>query len=288
MTIFDSLPTALTIVPGSVSGAVQSGNAVVVQSTLAPALSGGIDLRLFPPYEGYMPLSASYAPIPCTGSCDDRVFTAEIPAGILFNGTIYKSIGISTNGFMQLGGEALASPQNQQLPSATTPNSVLAPFWTDLQPAGTDGTGGGRLYAAYAAFPSGRTWLVVEWNNVLAKGSSAKHTFQIWLQVGGQVEDVTFSYLALESLGAGGALTVGAEDGLGAHGESYYYNGAGTAPVPYSNITVSSIAPAPGGTAQITFRATGQSIGTFTHCGVALRNGSNEIATSCLPITIRP
>jgi hypothetical protein len=286
MTIFDSLPAALRIVPGSVTGAMQSGNAVVVQSTLAPALPEGMYLSAFPPYDGYLPLSTYYPAITCSGSCDDRVFSAPVPAGILFNGTVYQSINISTNGFVQLGGSTLAAPVNQQMPDAAAPNSVLAPFWTDLHPAGTDGQGGGQMYAGYLTYPSGRTWLVIEWRDVRAKGLSARHTFQVWLQTGGQVEDVTFSYMALESLGANGALTVGAEDGGGLHGTSFYYNGAGTAPAQYSNVTVASTQPGPGGTARITFRATGQSTGTFTHCGAAIRDGSGEIAVSCLPVTV--
>ena len=211
-----------------------------------------------------------------------------MPAGILFKGTIYRSVSISTNGFLQLGGEAVAAPVNQRLPNPSAPNNVLAPFWTDLHPAGTDGTGGGQLYAGYAAFPSGRTWLVIEWSNVLAKGTNAKHTFQVWLQVGGQVEDITFSYIVLESLGAGGALTVGAEDAQGELGKSYYYNGSGSPPTPASNLTVSSSEPATGGTARITFRATGRGTGTLTHCGVAVREHSQEVAVSCVPITVRP
>ena len=49
MIVFDSLPAALQLVPDSVTGAVRSGNAVVQQTTLAPAVSGGIDVRLLSP-----------------------------------------------------------------------------------------------------------------------------------------------------------------------------------------------------------------------------------------------
>lgn len=287
VTVYDVLPSALRLVPGSIIGAVQSGNAVVQRATLEAALPGGIDIR--PTYyEAFLPLAGYYPAIPCSGSCDDRIFTATIPSGILFNGVIWSKLAISTNGFVQLGGDASAAPGNQRLPDPWAPNSILAPFWTDLHPAGTDGAGGGAIYAGYASYPSGRTWLVIEWNNVISKGTSARHTFQVWLQVGGQVEDVTFSYFALESLGAGGALTVGAENPSGNEGASYYFNGQGTAPVPQSNLLVSSVEPAPGGSARVSFRATGQATGTITHCAVALRDGGSEAAVSCLPVTIRP
>ena len=92
----------------------------------------------------------------------------------------------------------------------------------------------------------------------------------------------------LESLGAGGGLTVGAENSAGTAGTNYFYNGTGTAPIPQTNLYVSSPGPSPGGTHTLTFRARGQATGTFTHCAVVTRSGSTEYGTSCVPVVVVP
>lgn len=286
--LYDTLPGGLQLVPGSVANGSASGNIVYHAPTLAAADPGTLDLRVFPPWEGFGTLTGTYAPIPCAGSCDDRTFTASVPAGILFNGQVHTSITISTNGFIQFGAGGNAAPVNQSMPSAATPNDTLAAFWTDLHPAGSDGQGAGNLYAGYLGFGSGRTYLVIEWNDVIAKGSTARHTFQIWLQIGGQVEDVTFAYSKLESLGAAGALTVGAENTTGTLGRNFYFNGAGTPPQEETNVFVSSPGPSPGGTHTLTFRIRGITTGTHWHCGVVYRPGRTDFGTHCIPVVVQP
>ena len=144
------------------------------------------------------------------------------------------------------------------------------------------------MYAGYLMFPSGRNYLAIEWNNVEVKGSPARHTFQIWLQVGGQVEDVSYSYERLESLGAGALLTVGAENGTGTVGKSYFFNGTGVAPAPQSNLFISSPGPAPGGAHTMTFRVRGMTAGTFSHCAVVTRTGSTDYGAMCIPVVVQP
>ena len=286
--VYDTLPSQLQLVAGSVAGGSSSGNTVYEFPTLAAADPGSLDISLFPPWDGFTSASTMFPPIPCSGSCDDRVFTASVPYGILFNGQVHSSITISTNGFMQLGTGATASPVNQSLPDATTPNNVLAPFWTDLHPAGTDGQGAGNLYAGYFAVPSGRIYLLIEWKDVITKGSTSRHTFQIWLQVGGHVEDVTFTYFRVETFGAGGALTIGAEDGTGTQGRSHYFNGSGIPPRVETQLFVASPGPSAGGTHTISFQIRGLTTGTFTRCAVVHQPGRTEFGTSCIPVVVQP
>jgi hypothetical protein len=287
ITMYDVLPPALQLVPGSVSGATAFGNAIAFQGPLAGAIPGSVDVRPGAPFEGFISLSTYYPAIPCAGSCDDRFFVAQVPAGILFNGVSYTSISLSTNGFVQLGGGNSSWPQNRNMPDPTPPNNVLAPFWTDLHPLGTDGLGGGKMYFGYLTYPSGRTWVVAEWNDVLVKGSTARQTFQVWLQVGGRIEDIVYSYIKVQGNGAFGSLTIGAESANGTLGEPYYYNGTGTMPVANTNLMVSSPQASAGGTATITFQATGRASGPYTNCAWVLNNLSPEIAVSCVGGTVR-
>ena len=290
VTLYDVLPARLALVPGSVVNATAYGNAVAFQGVLAAATPGTIDVRPGPTNEGYLSLSGYYAPFPCAGSCDDRTFAGAIPEGILYNGTVYTSIEMSTNGFMRLGGAAgTAAPVNLQLPSALAPSNTLAPFWTDLHPAGTDGLGSGTLYAGMFHYPSGRTWLVAEWKDVVEKNGTAKYSFQVWLRIGGTVEDISFTYKKLEGNGAGGFLTVGAQNGDGSAGDSYYYNGAGTFPSTglEGDLIAASPGPSPGGARTITFQAKGVSKGAWTNCGVMANNVDSATSVSCFSGTVK-
>jgi uncharacterized repeat protein (TIGR01451 family) len=286
VTAVDTLPSGLTLVSGSVSGGTQSGNTVWWQGTLAPATPGGVDVRIGPANDGYGSLASYYAAIPCSGSCDDRVFTGAVPSGILFNGVVYTQVSFSTNGLVQLGGDATSSPVNLQMPNAAAPNNLMAPFWTDLYPAGTDGKGSGKMYVGYITVGSYRTWLVIEWADVVAKGTTAKHSFEVWLQVGGQTEDITYTYNKLPTYGANGFLTIGAENAAGTTGTTYYYNGAGVPPVVNTDLIVASPKPSPGGSATVTFLAKGATVGSWTHCGVLIQNGTTDYGVSCVPIAV--
>jgi hypothetical protein len=245
-------------------------------------------VRPGPVNDGFVSLGGFYAPIPCTGSCDNQVFTGSVPPGILFNGVVYTQISLSTNGLLQLGGDATASPVNLQMPNPAAPNNLLAPFWTNLHPAGTDGLGTGKMYVGYLTFGRYRTWLVVEWNDVVDAGGTARHTFQVWLQVGGAVQEVTYTYSKIGSYGAGGLLTVGAENAAGTSGDTYYYNGAGTPPATgtTTDLLVATPGPTPGGTRTITFSTIGATVGAWTHCGVLALAGSPEYGASCLAMAV--
>jgi minor extracellular serine protease Vpr len=284
------LPSRLSLVPGSVVNGTAYGNAVAFQGTLAAATPGTIDVRPGPTNDGYLSLSNYYAPFPCMGSCDDRTFAGPVPEGILYNGTVYTSIEMSTNGFMRLGGGGGgAAPVNLQLPSPMAPSNTLAPFWTDLHPAGTDGQGSGTLYAGKVAYASGREWLVLEWKDVVEKNGTAKYSFEVWLRLGGTVEDVTFTYNKLEGNGAGGFVTIGAQNGDGTTGESYYYNGSGGFPVTGidGDLIAASPGPSPGGARTITFQARGIAAGAWTNCGVLVNNLDSSASVSCFNGTVK-
>jgi hypothetical protein len=285
--MYDVLPAAMQISPGTVTGATVFGNAVSFQGPLAGAIPGSVDVRPGAPWEGFVSLSTYYPAIACAGSCDDRFFVVDVPPGILFNGVSYTSMSISSNGFVQLGGGMSSWPQNRNMPDPNPPNNVLAPFWTDLHPLGTDGLGGGKMYLGYLTYPSGRTWLVAEWNDVLVKGSTARQTFQVWMQVGGRIEDIVYSYAKVQGNGAFGQLTVGAESANGALGEPYYYNGTGILPAANTNLMVSSPQAAPGGTHTVTFQAIGRASGPYSNCAWVLNDLSPDIAVSCVSGTVR-
>jgi hypothetical protein len=122
----------------------------------------------------------------------------------------------------------------------------MAPFWRDL-----NGCAGGNLYVAtLSAGPF--QWTVYEWEDVPHFGSSDAATFQVWVatDVSPDAGQQYFTYARLDNTGVG--ATVGAENASGTVGDSYFYNGAGTAPAVGTDLVVSQT---PGGTATLTFQA---------------------------------
>lgn len=170
---------------------------------------------------------------------DDSFQTLNVPS-FNWGGAMYDQVVVSSNGFV-VAGNSTAGADNfvpQQVPSPVPPNNVLAPFWTDLNPAA-----GGQVLANVLTDGS-HNWLVVDWEQVpLFSIPTATNTFEIWLQTGG-TEGITFSYADLAA--NPGPLMVGAENESGTVGDTYYYQltsatGTGTLPPSHSELRVMSI-----------------------------------------------
>ncbi|MEL6215997.1 MAG: hypothetical protein AAFQ99_09995, partial [Pseudomonadota bacterium] len=172
-----------------------------------------------------------------------------------YAGETYTDIVIGSNGFIIAGDndEQAFVNANQNLPDATAPNTVIAPFWTDLDLDGTnpDDTGAGDIYAG--SF-NGGAFILIEWHKAeLWNNPGTEYTIQI--QIGTQLappafQGVWFTYDSIPFIPD--ALTVGAESAGGLFGANYYYNGEGTAPTVGDDgeIRVDSEA---GGNVQISF-----------------------------------
>ena len=167
-----------------------------------PAIASG---ELF----GYLPLDAfGIAPI-AVG--DEDIVNFSVPA-FEFAGESWTALGVDSNGYLVAGGGT--SEDNDcctvpAIPNAAPPNSLLAPFWTDL-----DGTGAPGIFVATLT-DGVDTWIVVEWR-VNVWGTTSLRTFQAWLGVN-DVEDITFAYnpAAMPADPAGQRFQVGAENKIG-------------------------------------------------------------------------
>src|SRR3546814_8059576 len=84
---------------------------------------------------------------------------------------------------------------------------MLAPFWTDLDPAS-----GGELRIGRLT-DGARAWLVIDWFEVVNFADLQANSFEIWIGLNG-IEDITFVY-GVVSRGDLGFLTVGANDVTG-------------------------------------------------------------------------
>jgi VCBS repeat-containing protein len=192
---------------------VQQAGAPAFGVALAAPLSPVVHIAPGSSPGGYVPLDL-FGITPTTVGNDEFVkFT--VPA-FAYNGATHTSIGVSSNGYIVVGGGA-AADQNCCAPavgSTDPPNGVLAPFWTDL-----DGTGAPGVFAAQLT-DGVHEWFVVEWR-VNVSGTTSQRHFQVWIGINGS-EDITYAYdpADLPADPSGQPLVVGAENLDGTSGAS--------------------------------------------------------------------
>ena len=73
---------------------------------------------------------------PISGVGDDTITNFTVPT-FYYGGEPYTRIGVVSNGYVVVGGGTAADVvfTPQTFPNPARPNNVLAPFWTDLNPA---------------------------------------------------------------------------------------------------------------------------------------------------------
>jgi hypothetical protein len=170
------------------------------------------------------------------GMGDDTEIHFNTPS-FKFGGNTYTEINVDSNGYIVVGGQGYPSqPLNQNLPDANSPNNVIAPYWTDLDPTVTvESSTGVRIGTLTDGVTS---WLVVDWRKIRVKETGGDASFEIWLQIGA-IEDITYVYDTILG-GTPTDLTVGAEDFFGTVGDNFYFNGAGTAPANGTQLRVTA------------------------------------------------
>jgi subtilisin family serine protease len=206
---------------------------------------------------GYVPLDAFGVPPVAIGD-EEAVNFSGFAAPFRFADQDYGTIGVTSNGYSVAGGVSVAGEIQfipQSLPDPALPNSVLAPFWTDL-----DGTGAPGIFAAELT-DGVSTWLVIEWR-VNVFGTTSQRVFQHWLGEGG-AEDISFVYNPDDlpaAPPAGFGLTVGAENQAGSAGDQIAPTIPETPPTEDQRVT--STPGTPGGTLTYSFELKGVARGT--------------------------
>ena len=259
--------------PGSVIG---SGDGVQWSGTLSPAAPPTVNgfSPTTGPDGGYLNLGL-IGVSPVAGVGDDTITNFNVPT-FYYGGEPYTRIGVVSNGYIVLGGgdsgDIVFIPQH--FPDAARPNNVLAPLWTDLNPAAA-----GHLYVATLNDGSGgHTWLTVDWDGVKNFGNATTHSFEVWLQVasgasgtGPSSEEITYSYgpnqtfpgdgPGLGNAGSGdpdSGQNWGAENRTGSSGANF-----ATAPANGSEWRVNTSPPTAGGSVSIPFDITSKKPGTW-------------------------
>jgi hypothetical protein len=260
VTITDNLPGNLQLASNTLVGASPRGaNGLEFMGPLQGAEPPIVMVAAgTTPAGGYLPLSA-FGITPIAGFGDETIINFTVPS-FMYAGASYARLGIVSNGYAVVGGGVGADVQflNQNLPNTQAPNNVLAPFWSDLNPAFGGAVRIGTLTDGVS------TWIVVDWEGVVNYSDRLPNDFQIWIRVG-TVEDISFGYDRVSN-GDLGLLTVGAENSFGNSGQNFYYNGTGTLPGPETGVVVTSEPAAPGEIHNVTFKAKAVQVRPWTNC----------------------
>jgi hypothetical protein len=203
---------------------------------------------------GYLPLSL-FGVGPLAGVGDDTITNVNVPT-FYYGGEPYSSIGVVSNGYLVLGGgdsgDIIFTPQH--FPDAARPNNVVAPFWTDLNPAAA-----GAIRAATLT-DGVNNWIVIDWDGVRNFSNPlTTHSFEVWLQSGAATtEGISLEYGTAGPGDPGSGVNYGAENRTGTSGQNI-----SPAPADGSEYTVNVSPPTAGGTASILYDASANRAGTY-------------------------
>jgi hypothetical protein len=103
---------------------------------------------------------------------DADTVTVSLPFTFRYYGTDYSTVGICSNGFLELGSSTHRFGSNTGIPAAGGPRAMVAPFWDDLDPSLA-----GDIYQYYDDV--NHRW-VVEFYDVAHYGATGdRETFQV-------------------------------------------------------------------------------------------------------------
>ena len=244
---------------GAPATAIKRNDGVQWTGTLSPAVPPRVASVTAIGSGGYVPLSA-FGIAPLGGVGDETISNFDVPT-FYFGGEAYSRLGVVSNGYVVLGGGAAADVafQPQTFPDSARPNNVVAPIWTDLNPA----LGGAVRIALLTDGVD--TWIVVDWAAVKNYTGPTTHTFQTWIKTdsgaSASSEEVTISYGAAANAAVGdpdAGVNWGAENRTGTSGANI-----GSAPADGSDYIVDTVPPAAGGGVTITYDAKSKKAGTY-------------------------
>lgn len=153
----------------------------------------------------------------------------DIGFSFQFYGNTYSTIRVCSNGWASFTSTSF-SCDNASIPSATTPNNALYPFWDDLFPL----SGG---YQILYYFDAVNQRFVLSWINLAhIDNSAARYSFQIVLSPSGEIG---FNYsLVSTNAPTNTSCTVGIENSTGTEAVQVCNNGVGWLPTTGTSIRI--------------------------------------------------
>jgi len=160
------------------------------------------------------------------GIGDDSYFTTTIPFDIDFYGNSYSSgtsFYVGTNGMMGFSSTGMNSLSNQDLPSTSTPNNLMAVYWDDMR-----GYTGDHLWSYVSGSSPNRQWVISydPWHNYGVSSYAVQFQAIIFENDGSYDNMIEFQYedTTANHDDHGFSATAGIENSGGTEGHSYCYN----------------------------------------------------------------
>jgi subtilisin family serine protease len=227
------------------------------------------------PGGGFLPLE-DFGIAPVAGVGDETIVNFDVPS-FVYGGEVYTSVGMVSNGYLVVGGGTSADVEfapPATFPDAAAPNNVVAPWWTDLNPAD-----GGALRIATLS-DGVNTFLVAEWQDVPTWSGNGDNSFQVWITLGATEETYITYDGALTAEPDVGSLT-GAENRTGS-------SGVEVSPVdPTSAYQVLTSPPEAGGAVTFDYKVKGLVRGTWSTTAVLTSPAINTIPIEKTPIKVK-
>jgi len=227
------------------------------------------------PGGGFLPLE-DFGIAPIAGVGDESIVNFDVPS-FVYGGEVYTSVGLVSNGYLVVGGGTSADVQYEPsatFPDAATPNNVVAPYWTDLNPAD-----GGALRIATLS-DGVDSFLVAEWQDVPTWSGTGTNSFQVWITLGATEETYITYGGPVTPDPAVGSLT-GAENRTGT-------SGVEVSPVdPTSGYQVLTSPPEAGGAVTFDYTVKGLVRGTWSTVATLTSPAINTIPIEKTPIKVK-
>ena len=93
----------------------------------------------------------------------------------LQNSSLYTKVWVCSNGFLCFEGEYTNPTPPSTVPDSQSPNTFIAPYWSDLDP-----TGGIISWGTFSYI--GVEYLAVGWYNVLDRANYARQSFAVFIR----------------------------------------------------------------------------------------------------------
>ncbi|HYB98036.1 MAG TPA: hypothetical protein VEC57_02770 [Candidatus Limnocylindrales bacterium] len=139
-------------------------------------------------------------------SGDNVVQTATMPFSISINGTSYNTVAISTNGWLEFGGNTSpdSDPTNDCLPTSAHTNPFLAAFWDDMQTASTSEVQYGTVGST-----GNRTFLVDFFLDTKTSSDDGGDDVRMQVQIHERSSLISVKYTDTQPLSGGQTATIG-------------------------------------------------------------------------------
>jgi hypothetical protein len=144
---------------------------------------------------------------------DDVVQTAVMPFSITIDGTAYNQVAISTNGWLEFGGNTSGNsdPTNDCLPTNAHTNPFFAAYWDDMLTAGSSNV----RYGTVGSSPN-RTFIIDYFLDTKVSGDDGNDDIEVHVLVHEGSNTISVKYREAQLLAGGTNATLGFQGAGGA------------------------------------------------------------------------